>query len=127
MGGQRSDPGPLAPGPACWPAGASPLAAGVPPAAHGRPWQTPQIGHVSADPEPCDTRQKPLLPENKDRKSFHIVQRFVFFKPVKAMLTVSCTLYSGNNPNTPTSQDLTPKISLRRHPNAFKMRCHLEK
>lgn len=66
VGGQRSDPGRLAAGPACWPAGASPLAAGVPPAAHGRPWQTPQIGRVSANREPCDIRQKPLLPEKKN-------------------------------------------------------------
>lgn len=66
VGGQRSDPGRLAPGPPCWPAGASPLAAGVPPAAHGRPWQTPQIGRVSANREPCDIRQKPLLPEKKN-------------------------------------------------------------
>ena len=92
VGGQRSDPGPLAPEPVCWPTGASPLAAGVPPAAHGRPWQTPQIGRVSADPEPYDIRQKPLLPEKKDRKSFYIVQRFVFFKP-NSQGHVNCQLY----------------------------------
>lgn len=49
----------------------------MPPGAHGRPWLTLQTGHVSGDPGPCDTRQKPLLPVNQDRR----LQRFVFLKP----------------------------------------------